>query len=90
MSMKNIAYPDADLSCGLSTDGILICGDKDSILKVQAALHDQMETVPVLRKYVLDLTSKIEKLEKRVSDYGWAAEAARERELASDDRYSWK
>lgn len=47
--MKPIVYPDADLSCGLSTRGILICGDKESIRKVRDALHAQQDVVPWMR-----------------------------------------
>lgn len=60
--MKLIAYPDADLSCGLSTSGILICGNKESISKVQDALHAQHEVVPWLR-------TEIERLDELVEMY---------------------
>ena len=60
--MKPIAYPDADLSCGLSTSGILICGNKESIRKVQDALHAQQAVVPWLR-------TEIERLEELVEMY---------------------
>jgi hypothetical protein len=49
-----IAYPDADLSCGLSTDGILICGDEKSINRVRNALHAESGTVPALRAELLE------------------------------------
>jgi len=51
---KAIAYPDADLSCGLSTDGILICGDERSINRVRNALHAEKGTIPALRAELLE------------------------------------
>ena len=44
-----------------------------------------------LFKEILEQDKKIEKLEKRVSDYGWAAEASRQSWVESEsERCSWK
>ena len=52
--LARIAYPDADLSNGLSTDGMLICGDAKSIGKVHQALHAQTAVVPALREELME------------------------------------
>lgn len=44
------------------------------------------EVLPSIR----NLKREMEKKDKRISDYGWAVDAAREREQAWDDRYIWK
>ena len=85
---KVIAYPDADLSSGLSTESVLICGDRESILKVKSALHDQ-QLIPEFRKLIADQQKQIEKLQKQVSDDGWENERLA-LEYDESERYSWK
>jgi hypothetical protein len=51
---KSVVYPDADLSAGLSTDGVLICGSAGSIKRVSAWLHSHTAVVPSLRAMLED------------------------------------
>lgn len=68
---KSIAYPDADLSCGLSTTDFLICGDQQSIDRVKDALHAQQEIVPYLRQQIpRNIEAAARKLAHEM-DYPW-------------------
>lgn len=59
-----IAYPDADLSCGLSCDGVLICGSHDSIKRVYDWLHMATAVVPTLRAELMNAREQIAVLKK--------------------------
>lgn len=38
--LKPVAYENRDLSSGFSTDGVVVCGDRASIQRVQLAFHN--------------------------------------------------
>lgn len=46
---KPVVYPDADLSAGLSTDGVLVCGSPESIKRVGRWHHAATAVVPYLQ-----------------------------------------
>lgn len=46
---KPVVYPDADLSAGLSTDGVLVCGSPESIKRVGQWHHAATAVVPYLQ-----------------------------------------
>jgi hypothetical protein len=57
--LKPICYPDADLSSGLSYDGMLVCGSHDAIKRVRDWLHTTTEVVPCLRNELMNAREQI-------------------------------
>lgn len=56
---KPVAYPDADLSCGLSYDGMLVCGSPDAIRRVRNWLHMTTDVVPTIRAELMNAREQI-------------------------------
>lgn len=56
-----IAYPDEDLSAGLSTNGVVVCGSPESIKQVQQWLHSHTAVAPCLRAEITDARAELKR-----------------------------